>query len=163
MKFTCSTSIKKKNCTCCRLLILIIIILLPTLRQRVSTGLNKVADGTNGRTWARKGKSCRWNQQEKIRAHSARSQRSAARMIGVRETSQCEPATGSPDAMQWLRQRQRQVEPQLQLQFQTRPQQKPRQQVLAVASRPWMRERTNNPRTGTMRLAAVASSVFYGT
>lgn len=44
LKFTCSTSIKKtENCTCCRLHILIIIILLPTLRQRVSTGLNKVA------------------------------------------------------------------------------------------------------------------------
>lgn len=63
----------------------------------------------------------------------------------------------------WLWQRQVQQQLQVQLQFQPRPQQEPRQQVLAVASRPWMRERTNNPRTGTMRLAAVASSVFYGT
>lgn len=46
------------------------------------------------------------------------------------------------------------------------PQQKPRQQVLAVASRPWMRERTNNPRTehnaaaaATVTATAVASSV----
>lgn len=38
------------------------------------------------------------------------------------------------------------------------PQQKPRQQVLAVASRPWMRERTNNPRTEHNAAAAAAAT-----
>lgn len=79
--FTCGTSIKK----------LYLLQAAYTYNNNIITNIK--ATCLNGSKQSRKGKGGRWNQQEKIRAHSARSQR----MIGRRP--QCEPATGSPDAM----------------------------------------------------------------